>query len=45
MAPSPEAVLKSAGMTRDQDDRRRVAWKTLHDEEAAADTTESRSRS
>ena len=38
MAPSSEAVLKSARMTRDQDDRRRVAWKTLHDEEATWST-------
>ena len=38
MAPSPEAVLKSARMTRDQEDRRRVAWKTLHDEEATWST-------
>ena len=38
MAPSPEAVLKSARMTRDQDDRRRVAWKALHEEEATWST-------
>ena len=38
MAPNPEAVLKSAGLTRDQDDRRRVAWKALHDEEATWST-------
>ena len=38
MAPSPEAVLKSARMTRDQDERRRVAWKALHDEEATWST-------
>ena len=38
MAPSPEAVLNSARMTRDQDDRRRVAWKALHEEEATWST-------
>ena len=38
MAPTPEAVLKSAGMTRDQGDRMRVAWKGLHDEEATWST-------
>ena len=38
MAPTPEAVLKSAGMTRDQGDRMRTAWKALHDEEATWST-------
>lgn len=38
MAPMPEAVLKSAGMTRDQGDRMRTAWKALHDEEATWST-------
>jgi pimeloyl-ACP methyl ester carboxylesterase len=38
MAPTPEAALESAGMTREQGDRMRVAWKALHDEEATWST-------
>jgi len=38
MAPTPAEVLKSAGMTRDQGDRMRAAWKVLHDEEATWST-------
>jgi pimeloyl-ACP methyl ester carboxylesterase len=38
MAPMPDNVLKSAGMTRDQGDRMRAAWKLLHDEEATWST-------
>ena len=38
MAPTPEAVLKTAGLTRDQGDRMRAVWKVLHDEEATWST-------
>ena len=38
MAPVPDNVLKSAGMTPDQGDRMRAAWKVLHDEEATWST-------
>jgi len=38
MAPTPEAVLKTAGLTREQGDRMRVAWKALHDDEATWST-------
>jgi pimeloyl-ACP methyl ester carboxylesterase len=38
MAPMPDAVLKSAGMTREQGDRMRTAWKGLHDDEATWST-------
>ncbi len=34
MAPMPDNVLKSVGMTRDQGDRLQAAWKGLHDDEA-----------
>jgi pimeloyl-ACP methyl ester carboxylesterase len=33
MAPTPDDVLKSAGLTRDQGERLRTAWKALHDDE------------
>ena len=38
MAPMPDNVLKSAGLTREQGDRMRVAWKGLHDDEATWST-------
>ena len=38
MAPMSDDVLKSAGLTRDQGDRMRVAWKGLHDDEATWST-------
>jgi pimeloyl-ACP methyl ester carboxylesterase len=38
MAPTPEAVLKGAGLMREQGDRMRVAWKALHDDEATWST-------
>ena len=38
MAPLSDNVLKSAGLTREQGDRMRVAWKGLHDDEATWST-------
>jgi acyl-CoA synthetase (AMP-forming)/AMP-acid ligase II len=38
MAPMPDNVLKTAGMTREQADRMRTAWKGLHDDEATWST-------
>ena len=38
MAPMPDNVLKSVGMTRDQGDRMQAAWKGLHDDEATWST-------
>ena len=38
MAPLPDDVLKSAGLTREQGDRMRTAWKGLHDDEATWST-------
>ena len=41
MAPMSDAVLKTAGLTREQGDRMRAEWKLLHDDEASW-TTHSR---
>jgi len=38
MAPMPDSVLEGAGLTREQGDRMRTAWKGLHDEEATWST-------